>query len=80
MKGWENPALVAINREAHRAFTVSYENVETALMSREHAVLGLLFLWTESEEMLRNTGRTVQIRNAFQTISQWRTKRQLSLI
>ena len=36
MKDWENPSLVAINRQDHRAFTVPYENMENALWCEEN--------------------------------------------
>ena len=36
MKDWENPSLVAINRQDHRAFTVPYENEENALLCEEN--------------------------------------------
>ena len=36
MKDWENPSLVGINRQDHRAFTVPYENMENALSCEEN--------------------------------------------
>ena len=107
MKDWGNPALVAINREAHRSFTVPYENAETALGAMEHAAEFYHLLngvwkfafydypeaapedffkadydcdawdditvpghWQLQGYSHPHTGRTIQIRNAFQTIPQ----------
>ncbi len=35
MKDWENPSLVALNRMAHRAFTVPFANADAALTGEE---------------------------------------------